>query len=1326
MRPFFNDRLLIMQENQPIPPSAPELETVLAETLLIHRPKLRKLWRLNQEQRKPEEQSQLQQKFLKLLGESRTLVESKKQNVPHLEFPENLPVSMRREEIAEAIRDHQVVILAGETGSGKTTQLPKICLGLGRGIFGQIGHTQPRRIAASTVASRIAEEMKVALGTSVGYQVRFNDQTQPGSHIKLMTDGILLAEIQQDPLLLRYDTLIIDEAHERSLNIDFLLGYIKQLLPKRRDLKVIVTSATIDLARFSEHFNNAPILEVSGRTFPVEIFYRPWAGEMEDQSQAIVEAIQDILTMPHRSAGDILVFLAGEREIRETALAIRKAEIPHLEVLPLYARLSLAEQNRVFQNHRGRRVVLATNVAETSITVPGIGYVIDPGYARISRYSVRTQVQRLPIEPISQASANQRAGRCGRVADGVCIRLYAEEEFLQRPAFTDAEILRTNLASVVLQMLHLNIGDIRKFPFVEPPENKFISDGYRLLEELQAVGGNGQLTPMGRQLAALPLDPRLARMVLEAQRQGALREVLIIAAALTIQDPRERPADKQQAADEKHRRFWDDNSDFLAYLNLWNYAEQQRQDLSQNQWRKQCGREFLSHLRLREWRELHHQIRLACKPLGLKENQEPAPYIAVHKALLAGLLGNVGLKSEEPGEMQYQGARNRKFAIFPGSSQFKKRPRWLMAAEMIETSKLFAHVIARIESEWVLELAQHLVKHHYYEPHYNSKTGQVLAYDRISLFGLILTERKTVNYGQLNPVEAREVFIRSALVEGAYGAHPSRHSKKGETRYGKNPEDFFAYNQQQITEVQELEAKSRRRDILVDDEAIHRFYNERLPAHVVNFAGFEHWRKQAEQSHPDLLHIPRELLMQHGAADITDAQFPKTLMLDGMALPLFYHFEPGHPDDGVSIGIPASILHTVPEHRLEWLVPGFLRDKCITLVKSLPKQWRKQFVPVPHYVDQIMGRLQPGNQPLLTALQLELERLHGKPLPKDLWDGVALDPFYRMNIHVLDERNKVLDRGRDLAELRERYRGHVQSSLQDAGGNIERDNITTWDFGALETSCTLKRGPVQMRAFPALVVEGNRIALRLLDNPRDAEVASRIGIIALLALELGTTVKYLQKDLLKNRDMALSVVKLGNREQVVQDLLRGAIYRACLEGKELPRTREAFAAALARGKTTVVTIANQYQQWLLQVLELVVQIKKQMKSSANALLLMHTFSDIDRQLEQLLYPGFMTETPWEWLEQYPRYLKAVLARLEKAPMDIGRDKNNARLLQDYWEKHDARLNKEGHAAYASHLLWQQYRWLLEELRVSLFAQTLKTRVPVSEKRLDKLWQESLP
>jgi ATP-dependent helicase HrpA len=1316
-----------MLENHTLPATPAELEKYLADTLLAHRPRLRKLWRAAQDiqrrnaQNAAENLATLERKFTTLFEESVNLLESKRQNRTVLEFPENLPVSARREEIARTILENQVVILAGETGSGKTTQLPKICLEIGRGIYGLIGHTQPRRIAASTVASRIAEELRVPLGTSVGFQVRFTDQTQPGSHIKLMTDGILLAEIQHDPLLLRYDTLIIDEAHERSLNIDFLLGYLSQILPKRPDLKLIVTSATIDVQRFSRHFNNAPILEVSGRTYPVEILYRPWGGELEDQSQAIIEAIEEILTLPHSGHGDILVFLAGERDIRETALAIRKAEFPHLEVLPLYARLSLAEQNRVFQGHKGRRVVLATNVAETSITVPGIGYVIDPGYARVSRYSVRTKVQRLPIEPISQASANQRAGRCGRVSNGVCIRLYAEEDFLQRAEFTDAEILRTNLASVVLQMLYLGIGDIRRFPFVEPPDSKYISDGYRLLEELQAVTAKGQLTPIGKQLASLPLDPRLARMVLEGQKQGALREVLIIVAALTIQDPRERPAEKQQAADEKHRRFWDDNSDFLAYLNLWNYAEQQRQDLSQNQWRKQSAREFLSHLRLREWRELHHQIRLACKPLGLKENQEPATYPALHKALLAGLLGNIGTKNEEPGELQYLGARNRKFSIFPGSSQFKKKPRWLMAAEVLETSKLYAHGVAKVEPEWILELGQHLLKHHYYEPHYNAKSGQVVAYDRITLFGLMLADKKTVNYSHINSVEARTVFIRSALVEAGYGLHPSRQErgKKNSTK-----EDFFIYNQRQVADVQDLEAKSRRKDILVDDEVIYRFYEERIPAQVVNFAGFEHWRKEAEKTQPDLLWIPRDLLMQHGAEGITEAQFPATMTIEGMILPLTYHFEPGHADDGVSIGVPASVLHTLPEARLEWLVPGFLRDKCITLIKSLPKQWRKQFVPVPHYVDQIMPRLKPGNQPLLPSLQHELERLLGKPLPKDFWDGVELDPFYRMNIHVLDERGKILDRGRDLHTLRERYRGHVQTTLQKVGENIERDAVTQWDFGVLETSRTLKRGAVQVRAFPALVVEQQTVALRLLDNPLEAEQESVRGVVALLMMQLSTSVKYLQKDLLKNKDMALSIMSLGRRDEVVQDLIRGAVYRACLEGFALPRDADAFAAALSRGKNTLVQFANEYENLLLQILDSVVQIRKKMKTTANQLMLAATFADIKQQLECLIFKGFMSDVPWDWLEQYPRYLKAIMVRLEKAPMDIQKDKSATRQLHLYWEKHSARLHKDGEAAYRQHAAWRHFRWMLEEFRVSLFAQTLKTRAPVSEKRLDKLWEDS--
>lgn len=1303
-----------MTETPQIPEQPEALASLLTAVTLADERALRQLWQnIQRRRREGKPADRLVARFQKTCLQSQTLVQSRDSRVPEIQFPEALPISDKRQQIAELINAHQVVILAGETGSGKTTQLPKICLALGRGRRGQIGHTQPRRIAASTVASRIAEELQVPLGTTVGYQVRFTDQSDAASCVRLMTDGILLAEIQSDPLLLRYDTLIIDEAHERSLNIDFLLGYLKQILPQRPDLKLIITSATIDLTRFSEHFDNAPIMEVSGRTYPVEILYRPWAGEQDDQTQAIVEAVEEILTLPRRPDGDILIFLSGEREIREAAKALRQAQFPHIEVLPLYARLGLAEQNRVFQPHKGRRVVLATNVAETSITVPGIGYVIDPGYARISRYSVRNKLQRLPIEPISQASANQRAGRCGRVSNGVCIRLYDEEDFAQRPAFTDAEILRTNLAAVVLQMLHLGVGDIRRFPFVDPPENKQIKDGFKLLEELQAVNAQDQMTPLGRQLASLPLDPKLGRMVLAAHQLGCLKEMLVIAAALTMQDPRERPAEKQQAADEKHRRFWHEQSDFMAYLSLWDYAEEQRQNLSQNQWRKQCSREFLSYMRLREWRELHHQMRSAVRALGLKENTQPAGDEAIHRALLTGLLTQVGVKSEESGEWEYLGVRQRKFAIFPGSSQFKKRPKWIVAAEMLETSKVYGHCVARIEPEWLMACAEHLLKHHYYQPHYNAKTGQVMAYDRITFLGLVVADKQRVDFSKIDPTEARATFIRAALVEGDYGKNP--HRAKGK---------FFARNQQEMEAVQTLEAKSRRRDILVDDEVVYQFYNERVPADIVNLAGFEHWRKSAEREQPDLLHIPQALLMQHQAQEITEVQFPDSLMLDGMILPLTYHFEPNHPDDGVSIGVPASVLHTLPEHRLEWLVPGLLREKCIALIKGLPKQWRKQFVPVPHYVDQMLARLQPSNRPLTEALSENLGRISGQQIPADIWQSVVLDDYYRMNIQVLDERQNVLERSRDLSDLREKYRAHVQTTLQNAGEDLERTQLQTWDFGPLEETCTLKQNGIQVRAFPALVAEPEGIALRMLDNPLEAKLKTRRGVLGLWLLHFAESVRHLKKSLLKNKDVGLAVANLGRREQVVEDIVLAAIAQVCMPDGELPRTASAFESAARQGAAQLVPEALDYERRLLEILAELVQIKKQLKSHRSALPLAMAFGDINQQLQNLLYSGFLVDTPKAWLEQYPRYFKAIQFRLEKAPLNVQKDKLAMASVSGHWEKHQQRWEKEGPAVFAHNPHWQNFRWMIEELRVSLFAQNLKTLMPVSDKRLNKVWADS--
>jgi ATP-dependent helicase HrpA len=1277
-----------------------------------------KLWRQWQQVDRRQAQGKPVDKALARLardiGASQARVEARRAALPTVTFPENLPISEKRQALAELIEKHQVVIIAGETGSGKTTQIPKICLEIGRGVRGVIGHTQPRRIAARTVANRIAEELQVPLGASVGYQVRFTDQTDPNTHVKLMTDGILLAEIQNDPLLRQYDTLIIDEAHERSLNIDFLLGYLKQLLPKRPDLKIIITSATINLERFSEHFDNAPYMEVSGRTYPVEVLYRPWQGELEDQTQGILEAIEELMQLSKGLGGDILVFMSGEREIRETSHAIRKAGFQGLEVLPLYARLNLAEQNRIFQNHKGRRVVLATNVAETSITVPGIRYVIDPGYARISRYSVRTKVQRLPIEPISQASANQRKGRCGRLSEGICIRLYEREDFELRPAFTDPEILRTNLAAVVLQMLALRIGDVRRFPFVDKPDNRQITDGFKLLEELHAVDAKGELTAIGRQLNALPLDPRLGRMVIEAQKLGCLQEVLVIVAALTIQDPRERPVEKQQAADEKHRRFRHEDSDFLAFVNLWNYVEEQRQELSQNQWRKQCGKEFLNFMRLREWRELHHQLRVTVKQLGFKQNQEPASYEQVHRALVTGLLGNIGLKNEEKDARDYFGARNRRFMIFPGSSLFKKRPKWLMAGELLETSKLYAHHVARTEPQWVLDAAEHLVKHHYYEPYYNPKSGQVMGYDRITLYGLVLAEKQRVHFSHVEPKVAREVFIRSALVEGSYAKSYGPRSRRSA---GK----FFEHNQAVIDEINNLEAKARRRDIMVDDEELYAFYDERIPADVVNLAGFEHWRKQAERDTPRILHVTRERLMLHAATDVTVAQFPDHLNLDGMDLPLTYHFEPGHADDGVSIGVPAGILHSVPEHRLDWLVPGLLREKCIALLKGLPKQWRKQFVPVPHYVDQILARVAPQNRALTEVISEQLQRLTGVELPADVWNDVSLDDYYRMNIHVLDEEGRVIERGRDLTRLREKYRDQIQAGLQEAGSDIEREDLTRWDFGELPETCSFQRGAVTMRGYPALVDEQGKVALRVLDNPLEARYQSRRGVARLIALMESQTTKYLQKNLLKNKDIGLTVVDLGRREAVVDDAVMAAIGKACLEGKPLPRTAEDFQRCRQGGAGEIVGYANQYEALLLEILTGVIAIKKQMKQSKNSLALTFTFADIKDQLDRLLYRGFLWDTPLDWLQQYPRYLKAIQIRLDKAAADPQKDKLAIASLQDHWQRHDQRMVKLGAASYAEDEQWQLYRWMLEELRVSLFAQSLKTRMPVSDKRLVKQW-----
>ncbi len=1267
-----------------------------SDCLIADRHGFARQWRTIRERRKqgkPVDKSLV--RLHEAVARSREQVAARRAAVPVITYPDDLPIAQKRDDIIAALRDSQVVVVAGETGSGKTTQLPKICLELGRGVTGMIGHTQPRRIAARTVAQRIAEELHTPLGDKVGYQVRFTEQVGEGSHIKLMTDGILLAEIQHDRYLSRYDTLIIDEAHERSLNIDFLLGYIRELLPRRPDLKVIITSATIDVERFSRHFDNAPVVEVSGRTYPVEVLYRPPQEQDEDLYGAIVEAVHEVMAMPVR--GDILVFLSGEREIRETANQLRRAELRDVEVLPLYARLSLKDQTRVFQPHRGTRIVLATNVAETSITVPGIRFVIDTGLARISRYSYRTKVQRLPVEAISQASANQRAGRCGRVSDGVCIRLYSEEDFLARPAFTDPEIVRTNLASVILRMLQLRIGDVRHFPFVDAPDSRLINDGFQLLSELGAVDGKGALTPLGVQLGTLPVDPRLGRMLVAASHEGSLREVLVIVAVLSLQDPRERPADKRQAADEKHRQWQHRESDFLSLVNLWQHFEEQRQALSRNQFSRYCHSQFVSYLRMREWRDLEHQLRLACRRLGLRENREPAGYDAVHRALLAGLLGHIGFRHEDK---EFLGARNRKFLVFPGSGLAKKPPKWLVAAELIETTRLYAHQVARIEPRWLVDLAAHLVRRSHSEPHYDARRGQVMAWEKQTLFGLVIVERQRVPFANIDPVVAREVFIRGALVADNYR--------------GKGA--FARHNRKLLAELDDLEDRLRRGDLAVDEQVLYDFYHQRVPADIRGLTDFETWRKKAERDNPRLLYLDRSLLIKAADLQQAEAQFPKALEWQGMVYRLGYRFEPGHDNDGVTVHIPAPQIHQVPAHRFEWLVPGLLRDKCIALVKGLPKSWRKLFVPVPDHVDRALPGLVADNRPLGECLGEQLRRHSGISVPADAWDEASLEGFYRITYRLEDENGQLVEQGKHLAALQNAHRATVRSAIREGTAAIdEQQGLRRWSFGRLPQKARVKKDRLEIDAYPALVDEGDSVAVRLLDNAAEAAGASLHGLVRLLMLTHPESARHLRRHLLKGRELAIVAAGIDDHRAIVEDIIASAYRRACLGSPPLPASEEEFEAALARGRGHIVARAQEMEAVVIEMLEPL----KMVRSRLHQLDSRHPLScdDVRRQLADLLRPGFLFDTDSFWLRQYPRYLKAAAMRLEKLPgypekdpQVIQETRAMSAALEEVARK-IANLDDQGRAEL------EKYRFMIEEYRVSCFAQVLKTVVPVSTKRI---------
>jgi ATP-dependent helicase HrpA len=1279
--------------------------------------------------------------------------------LPPITYPEELPVSGRREDIAAALRQHQVIIVCGETGSGKTTQLPKICLELGRGLNGMIGHTQPRRIAASATAKRIAQELNSPLGELVGFKVRFTDTLSAGAWIKLMTDGILLAETQTDPLLRQYDTIIIDEAHERSLNIDFLLGYLKQLLPKRPDLKVIITSATIDADRFARHFGSdekpAPVIEVSGRLYPVEIRYRPvdssdrsevkpGAAQKVVQSNAqkergqrdLMEALTDAVDELCRIGdGDVLVFLPGEREIRDAAEALRKHHPPHVEILPLFARLSAQEQERVFKPSGARRIVLATNVAETSLTVPGIRYVVDAGLARVKRYSYRNKVEQLQIEAVAQSAANQRAGRCGRVAAGVCIRLYEEKDYLMRPAFTEPEILRSSLASVILRMKSLHLTDVETFPFIEPPPGRAIADGYQLLQELGAVDDNNHLTPTGRQLGKLPLDPRVGRMILAALDNVCLREVLIIASALSVQDPRDRPLEVQAAADLAHKQFADEKSEFSSYLKIWNWFEDAIAHKKTNrQLQDSCRANFLSQMRLREWRDVHSQLLTIVKEQGWRMNELPATYENLHSALLTGLLGNVGFKSDE--DTHYLGARAIKFHIWPGSTLLKKAGKWLMAAELVDTTRLYARCVAQIQPEWLERVGAHLLKKSYGEPHWEKRTAQVTAFERATLYGLVVYSQRRINFGLINPVEAREIFIRDALVGGEFDTRAP----------------FFAFNNNLIREIENLEHKSRRLDVLVDDELIAAFYDKMLPADICNGISFEKWHKDATRAEPKLLYLNREELMRHEAAGITTELFPKLLPGVGIEMPLAYHFEPGTPRDGVTLTVPLFALNQLSAARCDWLVPGMLKEKVHLLLKSLPQKLRRNCVPLPHYAAAFLDRVNEqktfGRGSLIEAIIADVRvHAHITPLLSD-FKAETLPAHHFMNFKVIDEHGRQLEMGRNLGALQAEFGGQARESFQKiaestaitnvpvaqvrAGGKsvqsvasasappaapTQHQKLTAWTFGELPELLEIQQGKLTLIGFPALVDKGTHCDLEVFDDPTEAARIHRGGLRRLLALQLREQLKYLEKNIPGLQQMGMQFMALGSQEELRDQIIEAGLERACLQ-EPLPRTAAEFDARKEAGKSRLGLLVNEIGRLVGLILSEYYALPKKLQGAKGHAA---TVADIQAQLQGLVGKRFVTETSYTSLTQFPRYLKAVNVRLEKLRIDPARD---VRWMSEWqqaallWQR-GLKEKQSGHTADPK---MGEFRWLLEELRVSLFAQELKTPMPVSVKRLQKVWE----
>lgn len=1296
--------------------------------------------------RKPEARAAVLAEIEAEVAKAEARMAERRTRVPAISYPEQLPVSQKKDEIADAIRDHQVVIVAGETGSGKTTQIPKICMELGRGVRGMIGHTQPRRIAARTVAERVAEELDTPLGETVGWKVRFTDQVNPdATFVKLMTDGILLAEIQTDRELRAYDTIIIDEAHERSLNIDFLLGYLAQLLPKRPDLKVVITSATIDPERFSRHFGDAPIVEVSGRTYPVEVRYRPLLEEDSedsdrDQITAITDAVEELMG---EGKGDILVFLSGEREIRDTADALEKKKYPRAggadwqrtEVLPLYARLSHAEQHRVFQQHTGRRIVLATNVAETSLTVPGIKYVIDPGFARISRYSHRTKVQRLPIEAISQASANQRKGRCGRTSDGICIRLYSEDDFDARPEFTDAEILRTNLASVILQMTAAGLGDIEKFPFIDPPDHRNIRDGVQLLQELNALDPaqkdpRKRLTDTGRKLAQLPVDPRLARMVLEADRNGCVREVMVIAAALSIQDPRERPADKQAQADQSHARFKDETSDFLAFLNLWRYVREQQKERGSSSFRRMCKQEHLNFLRIREWQDIYAQLRTVAKQMGIHVNEDDAPADRIHVSLLAGLLSHIGMKDvkeskdsgqaarRDGGRNEYLGARNAKFAIFPGSALFKKPPRFVMSGELVETSRLWARVNARIEPEWVEPLAEHLLKRAYSEPHWEKDQAAVMAYEKVTLYGVPLVAQRKVNYGRIDPEASRELFIRNALVEGDWRTHHK----------------FFADNRRLLSEVEELEHRARRRDIVVDDDTLFDFYDQRVPPHVVSGAHFDSWWKHKRHEQPDFLDFEREMLIRESAEAVTKADYPDSWRQGPLKFRVTYQFEPGADADGVTVHIPLQVLNQVTDEGFDWQIPGLREEVVIELIRSLPKPIRRNYVPAPNYAKAFLERAVPLQEPLTTTMARELKRMVGVPFEAEDFDWSKVPDHLKITFRIVDERRRKVAEDKDLEALRLRMRPKARQALSQAaaataqregGESLERRGLTDWSIGTLTRVFETRRAGQPVKAYPALVDDGDTVSVRLFDTEEEQAEAMWKGTRRLILRNIPVNPAKFASDRLTNQQkLALSANPHGSVQAVFDDCAMAAADRLIADFGGPVWDEESYRKLFDKVRAEIVDTTVRTVGQVQQVLAAWQACERRLKGVRSTALLAN-LQDVRSQLDGLVKPGFVTEAGLRRLPDLMRYLVAADRRLQQMPTGVQRDTSRMEKVHEMQDEYAWLLEQLPQGRPVPSAV-RDIRWMIEELRVSYFAHALGTAYPVSDKRIVKAIDAAVP